>query len=925
MRIGSVRSAIGCVVLMMAGVLVSAGPAGASSDSVHPVLEAYARDYSVTVDQAERNLDRVAVLQAVMASIRKIEGVRLAGWGIDHGADLEAWVWLTGDDPPSAEAAQLADSHGDMIIRTGADHSLVELRGAQDRLDPVAIVSASGDPGTEARIADMVVFTGVDMRANSLEIGIDPPPSLPMSGRTRKSSGVSSDLVSDEEFQGEAEWLTGALRDHLGVGVTVIDGRGFAPLNKVVGGARSACTLGFAAERQESGYGVITAGHCNKQMRIHGIKIKHIVGWAGKRADAGFRKIPHGSGLTLADDVICDNNGALCDITGVAERKDMIGEYVCFTGGNSGVTCGEIVSITIMFGHQKCRDSQNQPVKCEPVIVKMKGRDHTSCAGDSGGPVFNKDGVAFGIVIAKAKVNRCSLSKVVDRDRTGSFLTAIREAEKFLKAKVLTEDPIAPDVPGHPTADTREGGILISWTESAGLGVSYEVDRRVPGQKFELITVTESLEYFDSVLDLPPGSAYYYRVRAANNVNLSSDYTSVVHAPPPTRTATGLTVSMRSAGVSFTWKALGSTVKGYEVYRRVAQKGYDYVKITETDTAEYFDQVAGLTPGVEYYYRVKAVGADGVVGGWGSGSNYVGVTVPATGGLQADLYSNGVTVSWDQPVGDVVSFKVYRRAAMPGEVYGEVAEREVPFFWDPVAGLTPGVEYYYRVKAVGADGVVGGWGSGSNYVGVTVPATGGLQADLYSDGVTVSWDQPVGDVVSFKVYRRAAIPGEVYGEVAEREVPFFWDPVAGLTPGVEYYYRVKAVGADGVVGGWGSGSNYVGVTVPATGGLQADLYSNGVTVSWDQPVGDVVSFKVYRRAAMPGEVYTEIIERKVLYGWNMSLWDLFLWNPYSFWDPFSGLTPGVEYYYRVKAVGADGVVGGWGSGSNYVSVRVPTA
>ena len=135
----------------------------------------------------------------------------------------------------------------------------------------------------------------------------------------------------------------------------------------------------------------------------------------------------------------------------------------------------------------------------------MKGRDHTSCAGDSGGPVFNKDGVAFGIVIAKAKANRCSLSKVVDRDRTGSFLTAIREAEKFLKAKVLTEDPIAPDVPGHPTADTREGGILISWTESAGLGVSYEVDRRVPGQKFELITVTESLEYFDSVLDLPPG------------------------------------------------------------------------------------------------------------------------------------------------------------------------------------------------------------------------------------------------------------------------------------------------------------------------------------------------------------------------------------------------------------------------------------
>ncbi len=69
-------------------------------DMGNPIVEAYARDYSVSYEQAQRRLDRVNALQEIMAEVRGLEASRLAGWGIDHADRFMAWIWLTGDDPP---------------------------------------------------------------------------------------------------------------------------------------------------------------------------------------------------------------------------------------------------------------------------------------------------------------------------------------------------------------------------------------------------------------------------------------------------------------------------------------------------------------------------------------------------------------------------------------------------------------------------------------------------------------------------------------------------------------------------------------------------------------------------------------------------------------------------------------------------------
>ncbi len=989
---------VGSVFWLFAGPAAGeAGPGGLhGSVGVNSVVESYARDFVVSYEEAERRLGRVGVLQEMMASIRALERDRVAGWGIDHGENFGAWVWLTGDRPASAAAVEIAARSGDMEIRTGAVHTYAELRAAQDRFDPDAIVQAMGDAEAGSRVAGMVVLTGVDMGSNSVSVTIDPAGG---SGGVRRGAGSESAVMSDEKFEAETAWLTGVAQDYLDVGIKVTDGRGFDLHADFMGGeVMWPCMSGFAAKHSKGHYGLLTAGHCVEHPQLHGTWLDLAIGGPTRRADAQFNRIPHGGIVhTLTDDYKCNDSGGVCDVTGTIERTEMLGDYVCHNLVIGGISCGLVTDISARDFVKVCEDEDGRNVTCDPVFVIVRGDSLRLCKGDSGSPWYNHAGIAYGIHSGGSAVTE----DCVTVGGHWAVFSAIKEVEAALDVKVLTDDPSPPSAIINLKKSVRVDGVYLSWDPPAEGAWNYIVNRRIANssQKYSQIFETRTHYYLDRAVDLIPGIEYEYEIIAQNNLYMKSDSRYISATAPITMTvdhnrievnlywylpskdiehyevyrrvgkpgysytkiatvkstekpiyrhpvsdltpgveyyyrvraitdsgeisnlgsnpnnyarlvippARNLRVVLKSTTAELSWITSYGGIKSYEVYRRPVEKGASYSKIGTSKTQRYSDPVSGLTPGVEYYYRLKPVSSAGVVGSWGPGNNYASLVMPAALGLKTTRFSGGVRVSWDVPVGDVASYKVYRRVAKPGEVYVEVAEREVPYYWEPVSGLTPGVEYYYRIRTVNGAGVVGGWGPGNNYISVVMPAALGLKTTRFSGGVRVSWDVPVGDVASYKVYRRVARSGEVYVEVAEREVPYYWEPVSGLTPGVEYYYRVKAVGSAGVVGSWGPGNNYVSVVMPAALGLKTTRFSDGVRVSWDVPVGDVASYRVYRRVARSGEVYVEVAEREVPY----------------YWDPVSGLTPGVEYYYRVKAVGSAGVVGSWGSGNNYVSVRVP--
>lgn len=69
--------------------------ASAPPDAEPPVdlaVSSYASDYSVSLTEAQRRLDRIQPLQEILALIRDLEAARLAGWGIDHTASFGGWA-----------------------------------------------------------------------------------------------------------------------------------------------------------------------------------------------------------------------------------------------------------------------------------------------------------------------------------------------------------------------------------------------------------------------------------------------------------------------------------------------------------------------------------------------------------------------------------------------------------------------------------------------------------------------------------------------------------------------------------------------------------------------------------------------------------------------------------------------------------------
>ena len=434
-------------------VAASNGTAGAQTGTQQPAdvaVESYASEYSVPHQEAQRRLDRIESLQEILASIRDLEGDRLAGWGIDHRGTFTGWVWLTGAQPPSADATSIANAHTDIEIRTGAAHSYAALLEAQDGL---GAVSATGrvDDGRGYDLWSTVTFTDIDMGANAIEIGIDPALGMSVPGGLTDNVGPS---VTDEALQATADEVAGILRDHIPVRFAVVDGRGVAPAEGFTGGeAMSICTAGFAAQhtRYEI-YGMITAGHCGDDgpnedatLAMHGVTLPFVNGWASVTADAQFHKIPKGSSHELHDDYVCDyDNDSRCDVSGSKARRNMVkrqrnrivGDYVCHSGKETHVSCGNVVSINYQPAYDDaCIDTSGNETDCDNVFVKVTGSTLKSCGGDSGGPWY-RAGLAYGIHMASLPADNC-----VD-PVTFAVFSAIREVESFLGVEILTDGSV---------------------------------------------------------------------------------------------------------------------------------------------------------------------------------------------------------------------------------------------------------------------------------------------------------------------------------------------------------------------------------------------------------------------------------------------------------------------------------------------------
>ena len=364
---------------------------------------------------------------------------------------------------------------------------------------------------------------------------------------------------------------------------------------------------------------------------------------------------------------------------------------------------------------------------------------------------------------------------------------------------------------------------------------------------------------------------------------------AALHCKPTPLTAPSVTGGNDSQGrPTLKWDKVAGAAK-YEVYRARSMNG-DYIKYS-TQTSTGYTNSAYLTSGSMYYYKVRALDANGTAGPW---SDVVAVTCRL--GLTAPTVTGGndsqgrPTLKWDKVAG-AAKYEVYRSYSQNGN-YSKYSTQTSTGYTNS-SYLTSGSTYYYKVRALDANGTAGPW---SDVVAVTCRL--GLTAPSVTGGndsqgrPTLKWNAVTG-AAKYEVYRALSKDGDYIKYSTQTSTGY--TNSAYLTSGSTYYYKVRALDANGTAGPW---SDVVAVTCRL--GLTAPTVTGGndsqgrPTLKWNA-VSGAAKYEVYRARSKDGDY----IKYSTVTGTS--------------YTNISYIENGNTYYYKVRALDANGTAGAWSS------------
>ena len=440
----------------------------------------------------------------------------------------------------------------------------------------------------------------------------------------------------------------------------------------------------------------------------------------------------------------------------------------------------------------------------------------------------------------------------------------------------------APTVTGGNDAQGRP---TLKWNAVSG-AAKYEVyrARSKNGDYIKYSTVTGTSYTNTSYIE--NGNTYYYKVRALDANGTAGAWSSVVSVtykqtlPAPTVTG-GNDAQGRP---TLTWKVVTGAAK-YEVYRARSKDG-DYIKYS-TVTGTSYTNTSYIESGSTYYYKVRALDANGTAGAW---SSIVSVTYKQT--LSAPTVTGGndsqgrPTLKWNAVTG-AAKYEVYRARSRSGEYikYSTVTGTS----YTNTSYIENGNTYYYKVRALKSDGTAGAW---SSIVAVTYKQT--LSAPAVTGGndaqgrPTLTWKAVTG-AAKYEVYRARSKDGDYIKYSTTTGTSY--TNISYIENGNTYYYKVRALKSDGTAGAW---SSVVSVTYKQT--LSAPTVTGGndaqgrPTLTW-KAVSGAAKYEVYRARSKDG-TYTKYSTTTGTAYTNSSY-----------------LTSGATYYYKVRALDANGNAG----------------
>ena len=454
-----------------------------------------------------------------------------------------------------------------------------------------------------------------------------------------------------------------------------------------------------------------------------------------------------------------------------------------------------------------------------------------------------------------------------------------------------------PDAPGGVAVTETPVGNIVQWqpveTVNEHEVTHYEVQRSA-SPWMTLPKVVADPMYVD--MDLRPGQAMQYRVRAVNIFGVGGPWSAPTLTGPD---APGdFTAEIQGGEVWLTWTkpdGNGADITGYAI------------QVSNNAGGTWSDTGAQLGPGDTVWvhralpvgptllYRIRASTVHGY-GPWAQ------ATFAASDAPHLTAIYDGaseVVLSWTMPGGSAVPVQSWELQHSPGGVnWSRLATvRAEDGRTYTHGGRSPGATGYYRVRAVTALGH-GPW---SEPVMATTAAgpPGNFRAEANGPSeIVLTWTKPVGDVQVWEYEVQRKTEGITWVRLAtvypEDGTSYVDD---NLSPGGTWSYRVRAVSIAGgnlLAGDWSAEASATtdsgGPEAPKDPAAVADG-ENATKLSWTEPEDNGSPITGYR------------VEHSTDGG---GTWALLRARHSGTAYSHTGLPSGTTHHYRVAAINRNG-------------------
>ena len=559
----------------------------------------------------------------------------------------------------------------------------------------------------------------------------------------------------------------------------------------------------------------------------------------------------------------------------------------------------------------------------------------------------------------------------VDDDSTANAVSATTLTGVPGRPTIATSVPGDGDDDGDAADDI--GKITLTWTAPDNTGGS-----DITGYEIEILNVStrtwvaeasvadDVLTYTDE--ELEPGKTYYYILRAVTALGNSAwtpyvTVTSGVGLPEaPVLSATALGRN----SVMLTWTVpddRGTPIVGYQIEQWDGSDwGTDVTGRGDDDTDNVTTETVGsLEAGTEYFYRIRALVAEGTEeGAWSAtdDDSTAGATSVTTMGdvppaptapmadAQADPNIGDIEVSWTAPDAaalnglEVTGYSVQRYNS-DTSMWDEIATPTASPYTDP--DLARGKTYYYRVASVNDQGT-GAYTTSFASASIVVAAPDGPVLTATATGpyaIQLSWTIPADNgttIAGFLIEKWVDITptdnltNPVWVNITTNTATAV-DPDANTTatqtlyiddnlaPNTRYDYQIRAIAATGTDSTivLANATTHIGapgrpqdVTATAEG-------ENAIKLEWKAPASNGGS-PIDRY-----EIWMWDTTAKA-WGWNGVAGDVHTVSHPSTSFTHSGLDAGTQNLYRVRAVNdATNDNGGVGKWSTIVTAKTDEA